>query len=215
MADAIKTFLTDEGPKPVDYTALANLPTIDSTPTSNSNNLVSSGGVYTAINNQFQTIDYNDATDYNLCTQYNNIYTQIVYTDSQYNTDVLLRYSGTQTLEYNNTTTYIISYTGVLGTKSYLCLVGWDGNNTITMSKSVTRSEIAPLASPAFTGVPTAPTAAAGTHTTQIATTAFVTTAIANAGSNTNITTSTSEPTSSDGAVGDIWFVYEAQGVEI
>ncbi len=33
----------------------------------------------------------------------------------------------------------------------------------------------APLASPALTGVPTAPTAAAGTSTTQIATTAFVT----------------------------------------
>jgi hypothetical protein len=35
----------------------------------------------------------------------------------------------------------------------------------------------APLASPTFTGVPAAPTAAAGTNTTQIATTAFVTTA--------------------------------------
>lgn len=35
----------------------------------------------------------------------------------------------------------------------------------------------APLASPAFTGVPTAPTAAAGTSTTQLATTAFVTAA--------------------------------------
>ncbi|WP_439539461.1 hypothetical protein [Sphingomonas sp.] len=34
----------------------------------------------------------------------------------------------------------------------------------------------APLASPALTGTPTAPTAAAGTNTTQIATTAFVTT---------------------------------------
>lgn len=32
----------------------------------------------------------------------------------------------------------------------------------------------APLASPAFTGIPTAPTAAAGTNTTQIATTSFV-----------------------------------------
>ena len=32
----------------------------------------------------------------------------------------------------------------------------------------------APLASPALTGVPTAPTAAAGTNTTQLATTAFV-----------------------------------------
>lgn len=37
----------------------------------------------------------------------------------------------------------------------------------------------APLASPALTGVPTAPTASGGTNTTQIATTAFVTSAIA------------------------------------
>ena len=37
------------------------------------------------------------------------------------------------------------------------------------------------LASPTFTGTPAAPTAAAGTNTTQIATTAFVTTAINNA----------------------------------
>ena len=35
-------------------------------------------------------------------------------------------------------------------------------------------SGTAPLASPALTGTPTAPTAAAGTNTTQIATTAFV-----------------------------------------
>ena len=38
----------------------------------------------------------------------------------------------------------------------------------------------APLASPALTGTPTAPTAAAGTNTTQIATTAFVGTAVSN-----------------------------------
>jgi hypothetical protein len=38
----------------------------------------------------------------------------------------------------------------------------------------------APLASPAFTGVPTVPTAAAGTNTTQAASTAFVTAAVAN-----------------------------------
>ncbi len=38
----------------------------------------------------------------------------------------------------------------------------------------------APLASPGLTGTPTAPTAAAGTKTTQIATTAFVSTAVAN-----------------------------------
>ena len=42
-----------------------------------------------------------------------------------------------------------------------------DGANTIT-------SLAAPFASPAFTGVPTAPTASPGTNTTQLATTAFV-----------------------------------------
>jgi len=42
--------------------------------------------------------------------------------------------------------------------------------------------------SPAFTGVPTAPTATAGTNTTQIATTAFVGTAITNAQSAVAIT---------------------------
>ena len=39
-------------------------------------------------------------------------------------------------------------------------------------------SEKAPIASPTFTGAPTAPTAAAGTNTTQIATTAFVASAV-------------------------------------
>ena len=37
----------------------------------------------------------------------------------------------------------------------------------------------APLASPTFTGVPAAPTAAAGTNTAQLATTAFVQAALA------------------------------------
>jgi hypothetical protein len=41
-------------------------------------------------------------------------------------------------------------------------------------------STIARVAGPTFTGVPAAPTASAGTNTTQIATTAFVTTAIGN-----------------------------------
>lgn len=41
-------------------------------------------------------------------------------------------------------------------------------------------SGYAPLASPALTGVPTAPTAAAATNTTQLATTAFVRTEVAN-----------------------------------
>lgn len=42
--------------------------------------------------------------------------------------------------------------------------------------------DLAPLASPVFTGTPTAPTAAANTNTTQVATTAFVINAVGNAG---------------------------------
>lgn len=42
-----------------------------------------------------------------------------------------------------------------------------------------TDTSLAPLASPTFTGVPAAPTAAAATNTTQIASTAFVTAAVA------------------------------------
>ena len=41
---------------------------------------------------------------------------------------------------------------------------------------------LAPKASPALTGTPTAPTASSGDNTTQVATTAFVTAAIAAAG---------------------------------
>lgn len=52
----------------------------------------------------------------------------------------------------------------------------------------------APLASPAFTGTPTAPTAAAGTNSTQVATTAFVTTAI---GTKQDTLTFDSAPTAS------------------
>jgi len=57
-----------------------------------------------------------------------------------------------------------------------------DGTAAVGVSTSFARADHvhptdgtrAPLASPAFTGVPTAPTATAGTNTTQVATTAFV-----------------------------------------
>lgn len=51
-----------------------------------------------------------------------------------------------------------------------------------TDAEKTTWNAKAPLASPAFTGTPTAPTATAGTNTTQVATTAFVTTAVAAGG---------------------------------
>jgi microcystin-dependent protein len=56
---------------------------------------------------------------------------------------------------------------------SATAVVACDGIN------GVQGSSIAPLTSPAFTGVPTAPTAAPGTSTTQLATTAFTAAAVA------------------------------------
>lgn len=53
----------------------------------------------------------------------------------------------------------------------------WLKDQVDTLNRDLT--SYAPKASPAFTGIPTAPTAAAGTNNTQIATTEFVKTAIA------------------------------------
>jgi hypothetical protein len=50
---------------------------------------------------------------------------------------------------------------------------------TVTIPAGASISGFAPLASPTFTGTPAAPTASSGDNTTQIATTAFVTAAVA------------------------------------
>ena len=67
------------------------------------------------------------------------------------------------THEADTTNVHGIADTSLLATKSYV--------DTADALKAA-------LASPAFTGTPTAPTAAAGTNTTQVATTAFVGTAV-------------------------------------
>lgn len=77
-----------------------------------------------------------------------------------------------------NQTTNIVQVKTTSGTAfncspSSTSVISCDGND------GVQGASIAPLASPALTGVPTAPTAVAGTNTTQLATTAFVTTAVA------------------------------------
>jgi len=55
-----------------------------------------------------------------------------------------------------------------------------DADKPVSTAQATSIALRAPLASPALTGVPTAPTATAGTNTTQIATTAFVGTAVSN-----------------------------------
>jgi hypothetical protein len=89
---------------------------------------------------------------------------------------------GTQTLTNKTLTSPAISTinnTGVLTLPTSTdTLVGRATTDTLT-NKTLniannTLTGVAPLASPALSGTPTAPTAAAGTNTTQLATTAFV-----------------------------------------
>ncbi len=49
MSDTVKGVMTKDGVKPIDYRALANLPTIDSVPADKSTNAIQSGAVYTAL----------------------------------------------------------------------------------------------------------------------------------------------------------------------
>lgn len=58
----------------------------------------------------------------------------------------------------------------------------------------------APLASPTFTGIPAAPTAAPGTNTTQLATTAFVQAAVAASGGVASVTGTSNRISSTGGA---------------
>ena len=79
-----------------------------------------------------------------------------------------------------------------------------------TLSGTVTsvQSELnnkAPLASPDLTGTPTAPTASAGTNTTQIATTAFVQEALSGVGGGgVDIQLSSTQPQGQK--TGDFWY---------
>jgi hypothetical protein len=57
-------------------------------------------------------------------------------------------------------------------------ITGTAAKATADADGNVITTTYAPLASPVFTGTPAAPTASAGTSTTQLATTAFVTTAV-------------------------------------
>ena len=76
----------------------------------------------------------------------------------------------------------------------------WSSDKINTEIGNVNLSPYAPLASPAFTGNPTAPTRATSDNSERVATTAFVTAKL-----NDRITVSTTGPS---GDAGDLWFEY-------
>lgn len=59
-------------------------------------------------------------------------------------------------------------------------ILRWNGTSWV--NATLAEAGVAPVASPALTGTPTAPTAASGTNTTQVATTAFVQSAVSSSG---------------------------------
>ena len=76
--------------------------------------------------------------------------------------------------------TTALNINGSTGRITVVAVPGGSNDNTIATTSFVTDSILSAKISPAFTGIPTAPTAANNTNTTQIATTAFVQTAVTN-----------------------------------
>jgi hypothetical protein len=84
---------------------------------------------------------------------------------------------GTTKFDSNNTYVTTSGYNNSNWDTAY----GWGNHASAGYLTTATAAQTyAPLASPALTGTPTAPTAGATTNTTQIATTAFVQTAVSN-----------------------------------
>jgi hypothetical protein len=74
---------------------------------------------------------------------------------------------------------------GGTGTTTLTGYVKGNGTSAMTANATIPVADVtgaAPIASPTFTGTPAGPTATAGTNTTQLATTAFVTSALSTSG---------------------------------
>lgn len=187
----VATSITAAGTNPVTskaiYDALAGKQdalTFDTSPTSGSTNPVTSGGVYTALSAvPTKTSDLTNDSNYVSDANY-------VHTDSNYTAAEKTKLAGIA--DGANKTTVATSITAagtnpVTSKAIYDALAGkqneltFDSTPTSGSTNPVTSGGIntalgkkANLASPTFTGTPKAPTAAAATDNTQIATTAFV-----------------------------------------
>ncbi len=82
----------------------------------------------------------------------------------------------TQSAGDNSTKIATTAYADALVSNTAYNATSWDGVNAIAPSKNAVRDQLellAPLASPALTGNPTAPTQSAGNNSTRVATTAY------------------------------------------
>lgn len=177
---------------------------IDSTPINNSTNLITSGAVYTAINSvDALPAQTNNSGKFLTTNGTSASWATVEALPSQTgNSGKFLTTNGsaaswaTVSVPTASTTTPAMD-----GTASYGSGTTYARGNHV----HPTDTSRAPVASPTFTGTPAAPTATAGTDTTQIATTAFVNTAISN-----KITYGTSDLTegTSPLATGVIYLLY-------
>ncbi len=98
--------------------------------------------------------------------------------------DVLLTFSDGSNLTFDNI--FVLEAMGSLSGYALLNSPSFtvvnDNSNKIATTAYVQNQNYAPLASPTFSGVPSAPTASSSTNTTQIATTAFVQTLVGSGG---------------------------------
>ncbi|MEN9987265.1 MAG: hypothetical protein RLZZ585_304 [Bacteroidota bacterium] len=114
----------------------------------------------------------------------------VTYPNTHGSTGQVLSTTGSGTLTWVAPSASSLSGTvavanGGTGSSSLTGYVKGNGTSIMTASANIPVADVtgaAPLASPSFTGTPTAPTAAANTSTTQVATTAFVSSALASAG---------------------------------
>lgn len=116
---------------------------------------------------------------------------------SQFNNDEGFISSSEAPVQSVNGATGAVTITDITGNAATATKATRDGNG------SIITTTYAKLASPTFTGTPKAPTATAGTNTTQIATTAFVTSAVSSARGNVTYLSATA-PTSPK--TGDTWY---------
>lgn len=129
----------------------------------NSNEVVSVNGLTGAV-----TLDTDDVSEGS---------TNLYYTSARFNTAFAAK--STDGLTEGVTNLY---YTNARAKAAAVADVITDGVTDVAPSQNAVFHALAlkaPLASPALTGTPTAPTAAPATNTTQVATTEFVTTAVA------------------------------------